>query len=90
HLSRFAGGLRRGARVAQNDTIAFVGQTGWATGPHLHYEFLVAGQQRNPLSLAMPAALPVAAQNLPAFLERAAPLAVRLDLLANSSLALLE
>lgn len=90
HLSRFAGGLRRGARVAQNDTIAFVGQTGWATGPHLHYEFLVAGQQRNPLSLAMPAALPVAAQDLPAFLERAAPLAVRLDLLANSSLALLE
>jgi murein DD-endopeptidase MepM/ murein hydrolase activator NlpD len=90
HLSRFAGGLRRGARVAQNDTIGFVGQTGWATGPHLHYEFLVAGQQRNPLSLAMPAALPVAPQELRAFHERAAPLAVRLDLLANSSLALLE
>jgi murein DD-endopeptidase MepM/ murein hydrolase activator NlpD len=90
HLSRFAGGLRRGARVAQNDTIGFVGQTGWATGPHLHYEFLVAGQQRNPLSLAMPAALPVAPHELPAFHERAAPLAVRLDLLANSGLALLE
>jgi murein DD-endopeptidase MepM/ murein hydrolase activator NlpD len=88
HLSRIT--VRRGARVAQNDTIGAVGQTGWATGPHLHYEFRVAGQSRNPYAIAMPAALPVAPQDLPAFLNHAAPLVTRLDLLANSTLAQLD
>jgi murein DD-endopeptidase MepM/ murein hydrolase activator NlpD len=88
HLSRV--GVRRGQRVAQNDTIGAVGQTGWATGPHLHYEFRVAGQARNPFSIAMPAALPVAQHDLPAFRNHAAPLIARLDLIANSTLAQLE
>ncbi len=88
HLSRI--GVKRGMRIAQNDTIGFVGQTGWATGPHLHYEFRISGKARNPFSIAMPAALPVAAHDLPAFRAHAAPLIARLDLLANSNLALLE
>jgi len=88
HLSRVS--VRRGARVAQNDTIGAVGQTGWATGPHLHYEFRVAGEARNPFSIAMPAALPVAQQDLPAFRNHAAPLITRLDLITNSTLAQLE
>jgi murein DD-endopeptidase MepM/ murein hydrolase activator NlpD len=88
HLSRIA--VRRGARVEQNDTIGAVGQTGWATGPHLHYEFRVAGQARNPLAIALPAARPVPPHELAAFQEHAEPLIARLDLLANSSLALLE
>ncbi len=83
HLSRFASGLRRGMRVEQNDTIGFVGQTGWATGPHLHYEFRIAGQARNPFSIAMPAAHPVPARELPAFLAHAEPLVAQLDLLSN-------
>jgi murein DD-endopeptidase MepM/ murein hydrolase activator NlpD len=90
HLSRFPAGLHRGARVAQNDTIGFVGQTGWATGPHLHYEFQIAGQARNPLSIAMPAAQPVPAQQLSEFRIHAAPLIARLDLLADTNLALLD
>jgi murein DD-endopeptidase MepM/ murein hydrolase activator NlpD len=88
HLNRVA--VRRGARVAQNDTIGAVGQTGWATGPHLHYEFRVAGEPRNPLSIAMPAALPLERQDLPAFRNHAEPLLARLDLLANSTLARLD
>ena len=90
HLSRFPAGLHRGQRVAQNYTIGFVGQTGWATGPHLHYEFQVAGQSRNPRTLAMPAALPVPQQHLPEFLAHAAPLLTRLDLVASGEVARLE
>jgi murein DD-endopeptidase MepM/ murein hydrolase activator NlpD len=90
HLSRFPAGLHRGQRVAQNDTIGFVGQTGWATGPHLHYEFQIAGQSRNPRTLAMPAALPVPQQQLPEFLAHAAPLLTRLDLVANGEVARLD
>jgi murein DD-endopeptidase MepM/ murein hydrolase activator NlpD len=85
HLSRV--NVTRGQRVAQNDTIGAVGQTGWATGPHLHYEFRVAGQARNPFSIAMPAANPVAPQDLAAFRHHAEPLIARLDLIANSTLA---
>ena len=54
HLSRFAPQVKQGARVAQGEVIGYVGQTGWATGPHLHYEFRVAGEQRNPLTVALP------------------------------------
>src|SRR5687768_9553798 len=85
HLSRVT--VRKGARVAQNDTIGAVGMTGWATGPHLHYEFRVGGQARNPFSIAMPAANPVAPQDLPAFRNHAAALVERLDLLTNVTVA---
>jgi murein DD-endopeptidase MepM/ murein hydrolase activator NlpD len=88
HLNRIA--VRRGQRVEQNDTIGFVGRTGWATGPHLHYEFRISGRARNPFSIAMPAALPVPAHELPAFRAHAEPLMARLDLLANVNLASLE
>ena len=88
HLSRIT--VRKGARVAQNDTIGAVGQTGWATGPHLHYEFRVGGQPRNPFSIAMPAANPVAQQDLPAFRNHAAALVERLDLLATVTVAQLQ
>jgi murein DD-endopeptidase MepM/ murein hydrolase activator NlpD len=88
HLSRII--VRRGARVAQNDTVGLVGRTGWATGPHLHYEFRIGGEARNPASIAMPAASPVPSAQLSAFSAQTEPLVARLDLLANASVALLE
>jgi len=90
HLSRFAPGMRPGARVVQGDIIGHVGSTGWATGPHLHYEFRIAGRARNPYAIAMPAGTPVPASQLPAFESRAAPLVAQLELLSTPPLAQLE
>jgi murein DD-endopeptidase MepM/ murein hydrolase activator NlpD len=90
HLSSFASGLRKGARVHQGDLIGHVGQTGWATGPHLHYEFRVNNEVRNPLTVALPAALPIPTKQLVAFGSVSAPLAAELNLLKNTNLALLE
>jgi len=74
HLSRFAPGLRAGKAVAQGDIIGFVGMTGWATGPHLHYEFRVNGVAKDPLHVAMPDATPVARDQLAAFHRDIAPI----------------
>ena len=60
HLSRFSRDLREGKTVRQGQTIGFVGATGWATGPHLHYEFLVDGVHKNPRTVDLPAAEPIA------------------------------
>jgi murein DD-endopeptidase MepM/ murein hydrolase activator NlpD len=73
HLSRFAAQVKRGARVAQGETIGFVGRTGWATGAHLHYEFRMADQPRNPLTVALPVAQPIAQEHRAAFRKAIAP-----------------
>ena len=72
--------MRRGARVQQGQVIGYVGQTGWATGPHLHYEFRISDQQRNPLAVVLPAALPIPADKLAAFRSRSEPLSLQLGL----------
>lgn len=90
HLSAFAKGLRRGQRVAQGEIIGYVGQTGLATGPHLHYEFRMGGVQRDPLRVALPAAEPISPRQAPAFEAAARPLVVRLDLLRQTNLARLD
>lgn len=90
HLSRLAPGIQRGKRVAQGDIIGHVGSTGWATGPHLHYEFQISGRARNPYAIAMPAGEPVPAAELPAFRQHAEPIVARLELLAAIPLAQLE
>ena len=51
HISRFASGMSEGHKVKQGQIVAYVGQTGMATGPHLHYEILVNGEQVNPANV---------------------------------------
>jgi len=55
HLNDFADGLQPGSAVRQGDVIGTVGQTGWATGPHLHFEFHIDGQHVDPMVAVMPA-----------------------------------
>jgi len=80
HLSRFAAGMKPGARVTQDEVIGYVGQTGWATGPHLHYEFRVNNEQRNPMTIALPTALPLPAAALVGYRERVSALGDELAL----------
>lgn len=87
HLSAFAKGLRQGVRVRQGDIIGYVGSTGMATGPHLHYEFRVAGVQRNPLTVPMPQAFPIASQYKNDFLATTHPLTAKLHMLRGLNLA---
>ncbi|MFT4817514.1 MAG: murein DD-endopeptidase MepM/ murein hydrolase activator NlpD [Pseudohongiellaceae bacterium] len=51
HLSKYANGIKKGKRVRQGDIIGYVGTTGSATGPHLHYEFLMGGVHQNPRTI---------------------------------------
>jgi murein DD-endopeptidase MepM/ murein hydrolase activator NlpD len=67
HLSGIASGIRVGTRVRQSEIVGYVGATGWATGPHLHYEFKVAGVHQNPMRVALPKATPVSPALRPEF-----------------------
>jgi murein DD-endopeptidase MepM/ murein hydrolase activator NlpD len=78
HLSRF-GTARNGARVNQGDVIGYVGSSGLATGPHLHYEYRVNGAHRNPRTVPLPPADPIAADQQTAFLAATEPLWRQLD-----------
>ena len=67
HMSRFARHLRVGSHVQQGDVIGYVGMTGLATGPHLHYEYLVNGVHKNPQTVQLPGAEPLRADTLQRF-----------------------
>jgi murein DD-endopeptidase MepM/ murein hydrolase activator NlpD len=90
HLSGFAAGTKKGARVAQGDIIGFVGSTGMSTGPHLHYEFRVAGVHRNPLTVALPTATPLPQSQLSAFRDHAGDLMIQISSIRNLQMVMLD
>ena len=90
HLSGFGRNIRTGAKVNQGDVIGYVGSTGLATGPHLHYEFRINDVHLDPLTVAMPDAPPITPDRRAAFDAVARPLAMRLGLLRNTNLARLD
>lgn len=86
HLSRFAKGAGNGQRVRQGQVIGYVGRTGLASGPHLHYEYRVNGVHRNPQTVKLGDAQPIAAELLVDFTARTRPLLAELDLINRGPL----
>jgi len=78
HMSKFGRG-RVGSRVRQGQVIGYVGATGLATGPHLHYEYRRNGVHLNPRTVKLPEAEPIEAEYLPQFQQAAGPLLQQLD-----------
>ncbi len=79
HLSRFGEGVRNGAKVRQKQVVAYSGNTGASTGPHLHFELKKQGSHINPLTVKFPRAEPLPKAELPAFLASTEALRAQLN-----------
>lgn len=86
HMSRFAG-IGMGQHVSQGQTIGYVGMTGLATGPHLHYEFRIDGSHRDPLTVTLPPPEPLPATELAHFQRQTQPQLAKLKTLEATQLA---
>ena len=87
HMSRFASSARTGSRVRQGQTIGYVGKTGLVTGVHLHYEYRLNGVHRNPRTIKLPQADPIADEYRKQFLAAAGPILKELERFKNTQLA---
>nr|WP_282571390.1 peptidoglycan DD-metalloendopeptidase family protein [Methylonatrum kenyense] len=87
HMSRYADGLSNGSRVEQGEVIGYVGRSGLATGPHLHYEFMVEGNHYDPMSIDLPTGEPVPDSQMTAFRQHTAGALAQLQDGAETQLA---
>ena len=87
HMSKFASSARTGSRVRQGQTIGYVGKTGLVTGVHLHYEYRLNGVHRNPRTVKLPQADPIADEYRKRFLAAAGPILEELERFKNTQLA---
>lgn len=87
HMSRFRAGLKTGQRVSQGQIIGYVGATGLATAPHLHYEFRVNGVHKNPVTVPLPRANPLTATQLAAWQPRVQNWVAQLEALSAQQVA---
>ncbi|MGB6154843.1 MAG: peptidoglycan DD-metalloendopeptidase family protein, partial [Castellaniella sp.] len=83
HQSRFAKGIKKGDHIQQGQLIGYVGQTGWATGPHLHYEFRINNRPVDPLAVDLPVARPLEAADKKAFQTLVARYQPQMQMLAK-------
>jgi murein DD-endopeptidase MepM/ murein hydrolase activator NlpD len=90
HLSRFREGLRRGNPVQAGEVIGYVGMTGLATGPHLHYEFRIDGRHVNPMTVELPRPEPLSRFQQAHFQAQTASLVAQLDVHRRERLAMLS
>ncbi len=88
HLNNYARNLKTGSRVQQGQIIGYVGSTGLATGPHLHYEFRLNGVHRNPLTVKLPDAAPLPKQYREDFKLATENLIAQLELVKTRTVAL--
>jgi len=87
HMSRFVPGFRQGSKISQGDVIGFVGMTGWATGPHLHYEYRVANQPLDPMTVVVPTMAALSGAKLQRFRTVASDMSHRFALLQATETA---
>ena len=87
HLHKYARGMRSGKAVKQGQLIGYVGKTGLATGPHVHYEFRVRGVHKDPLRVKFPKASPITAKLRREFRDQTHKLVAMLDVYGASSVA---
>ena len=90
HLSGFAPGIRKGSRISQGHVVGFVGQSGLATGPHLHFEFRINDVHQNPLAVVLPSAPPLDPGQLAGFRQVAEPLTTNIERIRNLNLAQID
>jgi len=87
HMSKYRSGLKVGSKVKQGQTVGYIGSSGLATGPHLHYEFLVNGAHRDPLKVKLPGADPLNKKYMDDFHAKAESLIAQLNLVRDIQLA---